>query len=384
MVRTKVTCEKCGREISKSNLTKHLKSHETHPENFKKETYHLDHDDLFCKFCGKECKNKNSLVQHEIRCKENPGRKLTAYELYPEKYIGKFIKTDTSWNKGLTKETDERVKQSGLNLHNNILSGKTKVYGHKHSEETKKKISYKRTLYLKNNPDKHPWKNDSKFKSKPCEDLKEYLSSVGFIENIDWIAEAKVVEHRNFSIDICFPSIKLCLEVNGNQHYKPATLELKDYYLEREKIIKECGWKIIQIHYLNVYNNQYLLRLVDYIKNLSNTEDCNFLFNNEKLLDIIKDRNNEKQLKQKHRENEISYFKSIGLVDSSGKINKSMISLQEKEKRRDAILNSGIDLTKFGYMKNLINYFKGLYTAKQLSYIINCFSIPHFERKKHV
>ena len=34
--------------------------------------------------------------------------------------------------------------------------------------------------------------------------------------------------------------------------------------------------------------------------------------------------------------------------------------------------------------QNLINYFKGLYTAKQLSYIINCFSIPHFERKKHI
>lgn len=27
-----------------------------------------------CQFCGKECKNKNSLVQHEIRCKDNPSR----------------------------------------------------------------------------------------------------------------------------------------------------------------------------------------------------------------------------------------------------------------------------------------------------------------------
>ena len=78
MVRNKVICEKCGREISKSNFTKHLRSHETHPENFEKETYHLDHDDLFCKFCGKECKNKNSLVQHEIRCKENHN-KINAY-----------------------------------------------------------------------------------------------------------------------------------------------------------------------------------------------------------------------------------------------------------------------------------------------------------------
>lgn len=29
---------------------------------------------MICKYCGKECKNKNSLVQHEIRCKQNPNR----------------------------------------------------------------------------------------------------------------------------------------------------------------------------------------------------------------------------------------------------------------------------------------------------------------------
>lgn len=27
-----------------------------------------------CKYCGKECKNLNSLKQHEIRCKENKNR----------------------------------------------------------------------------------------------------------------------------------------------------------------------------------------------------------------------------------------------------------------------------------------------------------------------
>lgn len=27
-----------------------------------------------CKYCNKECKNKNSLAQHECRCKDNPNR----------------------------------------------------------------------------------------------------------------------------------------------------------------------------------------------------------------------------------------------------------------------------------------------------------------------
>lgn len=31
-------------------------------------------DNFICKYCGKECKNKNSLAQHEIRCKMNPNK----------------------------------------------------------------------------------------------------------------------------------------------------------------------------------------------------------------------------------------------------------------------------------------------------------------------
>lgn len=29
----------------------------------------------YCQYCGKECKNTNSLKQHEVRCRENPNRK---------------------------------------------------------------------------------------------------------------------------------------------------------------------------------------------------------------------------------------------------------------------------------------------------------------------
>lgn len=32
---------------------------------------------LYCKYCGKKCKNLNSLKQHECRCKENPNRIIT-------------------------------------------------------------------------------------------------------------------------------------------------------------------------------------------------------------------------------------------------------------------------------------------------------------------
>lgn len=112
----KVICELCGQEISASNLSKHIRRHQNHPETFlKKEIYHTDHDDLFCKFCGKECKNKNSLVQHELRCKENPNKIDTSKSFNN--------RNKPAWNKGLTKETDERVAKYAISHHNNHVLG---------------------------------------------------------------------------------------------------------------------------------------------------------------------------------------------------------------------------------------------------------------------
>ena len=67
----------------------------------------------YCKYCGKECKNLNSLKQHEIRCKENPNHITNKGNTKPH----------TSWNKGLTKETDDRVKQQGQTFSNRVKAG---------------------------------------------------------------------------------------------------------------------------------------------------------------------------------------------------------------------------------------------------------------------
>ena len=70
---------------------------------------------LFCQYCNRECKNINSLKNHELRCKENPNRKIT-------KTSG--MKGKTAWNKGLTKDTDERVKKYSEKLKGNPSPGR--------------------------------------------------------------------------------------------------------------------------------------------------------------------------------------------------------------------------------------------------------------------
>lgn len=95
-------------------------------------------NDLFCKFCGKQCKSLNSLNQHSTRCKENPNRKD----------FDKLGKYSTSI-KGKTQYDDERIMHSAQALRDKYangyispLKGKTGCWlGKHHSEETKRRLS---------------------------------------------------------------------------------------------------------------------------------------------------------------------------------------------------------------------------------------------------
>ena len=169
-------------------------------------------------------------------------------------------KGGTAWNKGKTKENDESLLKASITLHNRYKNGELKAswIGRKHSEETKKKISESRKAYLKNNPDKHPWKKLSKFKSEPCERLKQVLREyqLEFVEEFS----DKTWDH-NYSIDIAFPEKKIAIEINGNQHYNNDGT-LKEYYVNREEYLKSFGWTIYQLHYSLVYNDQIVSDLI--------------------------------------------------------------------------------------------------------------------------
>jgi len=78
---------------------------------------------LLCQYCGKECKNGNSLRNHERLCKENPNKQESSFKKFknenPEPWNKGKTGVQTAWNKG--KE--------------GTFTGKT------HSDETKRKMS---------------------------------------------------------------------------------------------------------------------------------------------------------------------------------------------------------------------------------------------------
>lgn len=83
----KYICKYCGKELpSYRSLGGHVNCCKCNPNNINtarkksivkekiKSTYNIERDDLFCRYCGKQCKTENSLKQHEIKCKDNPER----------------------------------------------------------------------------------------------------------------------------------------------------------------------------------------------------------------------------------------------------------------------------------------------------------------------
>lgn len=207
--------------------------------------YSYKEDIQHCQYCGKECHNKNSLSNHERLCKLNPNKvesNLNNFMHYGHK----------AWNKGLTKDTDERVLNGAKSLSLSYKTGKNKNWCDgltkesdarlKHmSDEAKRKIKegewYPRTggvpIY--------------KYKGYELQGSWEYLFAIYLDEhNIKW---QKVIEPFEYKWE------------NEIHHYYPDFyLPTCDVYVEIKGLLREkdiCKWDtLINVHHkkLNVYN----------------------------------------------------------------------------------------------------------------------------------
>lgn len=175
-----------------------------------------------------------------------------------------FADGHTPWNSSKTKETNESIRKGCENLK---LKYKTRelipsFLGKTHTKETKERLSELQKAYLKNNPDNHPWRKNTKFKSEPCERLKQKFKE----HDLDFSEEFNDISwEHNYSIDVTFPNSKIGIEVNGNQHYNNDGT-LTDYYQKREDYLKSLGWTIYQVHYSLVYSDEFLFDFITKIK----------------------------------------------------------------------------------------------------------------------
>lgn len=183
-------------------------------------------------------------ANHSRWCEDNPKRSSYNKDL---SYARSKIQNPGNQ---YTKNKDWKITEATRKKMSKASSGRT------HSEASKLKLSAIKKEWLRNNPDQHPWKQKDKFQSVPCEVLKKKMRDM----NIEFVEEFQLLTDRFFSIDIALPEKKIGIEVNGNQHYnKDKTL--KKYYQERHDLIEENGWRLIELHYSECYNDNVINNL---------------------------------------------------------------------------------------------------------------------------
>lgn len=213
------------------------------------------HDDLFCQYCNKSCKSMNSLRNHERLCKMNPNRHESPFVQY-NKTKGNV------WNKGLSKETDERLAKTSKTLKAAYSSGQYVSYnkGTIMSDEQKLKISKSRKKYLEDHPDRVPYLlNHSSKISYP----EQYFIELFDLENIDLQYHKQI---GLYQLDFYNEDKKLYLEIDGEQHYQEKSMERDE---KRTHNLSSKGWELImRIRWAEwkTYSEIEKKRVIDIIK----------------------------------------------------------------------------------------------------------------------
>lgn len=141
------TCKYCGKEFdSKQKLAGHVSWCDKNPnkrdkddlkkvrKSIKNTATRLKGIEVKCSHCGKVCK-LFGLANHEKYCIKNPNK----LELHRD--MSKFNNgTYHAWNKGLTKETDERVRKNGESVSNSYKTGKSISWCSGLTKETDERI----------------------------------------------------------------------------------------------------------------------------------------------------------------------------------------------------------------------------------------------------
>ena len=97
-----------------------------------------------CKYCGEERKNANSLRNHERLCKLNPERQLTQFQINNPQKVN-------PWQKGLTKDTDDRLLKISKSLKESYLDGTIQNHQKGKSRTAEQKLKISTTMKLNQN-----------------------------------------------------------------------------------------------------------------------------------------------------------------------------------------------------------------------------------------
>ena len=277
-----------------------------------------------CKYCEYIGKSRRELQKHHKDI-HNIGLRGTGHH---------------AWNKGLTKETSTKIQEMAMHV-SNTLAGRP---GHKHTIESKKKISKARKKYIKEHNGIW-WSSRSNCKRSYAE---EWLKNILYNELNDYSFKEEFHVGRWF-MDFAWPDKMIYIEIDGDQHEWPERI-LND--IEKDSYYKSIGWKGLRLKWKEIINN---------------TSDAINLIKTFVTTSIIL----EHHFLTKQEEHELNCINNGYIKNIKDHYSYKKLSDDIWLKRKDEILNSNVDLTKYGWV-NKVAQLTNL-TRRQINETINHF-----------
>lgn len=223
-----------------------------------------------CKYCGKIYFRKSCKTKHEAHCDLNPNGlpyKKKQYRKTDQRYAiidGKRkLISGTAWNKGLTDQTDVRLKHSHDTLREGYKSGRIKsIYAGKTlPDETKQKISITMKQFCIEHPDRVPYvlNHHQKGDSYPERYFKHIFSAISIPYNKD-------MHVCGYFLDFAWEHAKCYVEIDGEQHY--VDKRIIDHDIIRTQHLEAAGWTCIQRVRWSTYRSLGKEQRKNFIKNL--------------------------------------------------------------------------------------------------------------------
>jgi len=245
------------------------------------------------------------------------------------------------WNKGLKKETDDRVNNYSKKI-SKSLTGKTRK---SLTEETRKNLSIKLKLAHKEG---RAWNiGMSRWNNKPSYPESFFMKVIeNEFEDKNYKKEFNV---GIYSIDFAWIHKKIAIEIDGKQH---EDIIVKNRDEKKNKFLIENGWKLLRIKWIDMYRqpNDYINQARQFVNSYQIISvDKLFLTNKEEII------YNKRKLKKE-------------------KINKKI----------NLIKNSNINFSKFGWVNEvakLLNMKTQHINKWMKRHMLNFYSEKCFRRK---